>query len=170
MQGADDRIEHGKLHHVRHFDRQNTAHQDFLDVLCPLRRTIDNQYRRCSGHDIDDAHECLLEHEARETTAQREQRRANCGEQQGIAESGCAGGRVSARERDCCSQCRELGEREVGKHDFSAQHVNAEISVHENEYDRRSKGQDQQREPFAHRVHCVAGLRGPNALASVATL
>ncbi len=68
-------------------DRQNAAHQDFLDVLRSLRRAIDDQYRRRGRDDIDDADKSLLADKARETARQRQQRGTDGGEQQGVAES-----------------------------------------------------------------------------------
>ena len=150
VQQADRGIQGDELRDVGGIDGQNAADQDFLDVLRSLRRAIDDQYRRRGRDDIDDADKSLLADEAGETAGQRQQRGADRGEQQRVAESRRARRRIAVRERDGGAQRRQLRQREVGKNDPSAQHVHAEIGMHQDEHDRRRERKSEQRERIAH--------------------
>ena len=167
MQRADRGVERGELCEVRRTHGENAADQDPLDVLRALRRAVDHQDRGRGRDDVEDAHERLATHIARDAAREREKRRADGREHERITETCRAGRRVPVREGHRRAQRRELREREIGEDDVPAQHMNAKVSMNEDENDRRREGQQEQRQRVFHRRYCG---RAPSARASVVTL
>jgi hypothetical protein len=166
VQKADCGIECCELGELRQANRQDAADQDFLYVLRPLRRAIDNQYGCCRCDDVQDANEGLLADEAGESAGHGEQCGPDRGEQQSVAKSCDARRRIAVRKGEGSAQRRELRERQIRKDNIPAQHMNAEIGMNENEGDAGRERKQEERERITQSAH----WRGaPNALASAAT-
>ena len=79
-----------------------------------------------------------------ETPGQREQRGADGGKQQAIREPCRTRRSVAVGECDGGAQRRQLGEREIGKDDIPAQHMDTEIGMDEDERDRSRERKEEQ--------------------------
>ena len=167
MQQSDHGIKHSKLCDVCRIDCDDAADQDFLDVLGAERRTIDDQYRRGGRDDVEDSDDGLLAHRTGDAARDGQKRSTDRREHEGIGKAGRTLDVVSIGERHTGAERRQLCKRKVCEDDFPAQHVNAQISMDQDEDHRGDERKRQERDRLRHAGHGFCDL---NASARRATL